>query len=250
MSFDLHRQLQMRYAGDRGACEVEIEGGFVADVLRDGVIHEVQTRAIGRIRGKIRSILDAWPVVVVLPVARNTVIVYCAGEPPVEYARRVSPKHGKPLDGFVEAVSLAKLLAHPNLSLEIVLADVNEYRVRRSEAELALMQRRRKRRRMRPPHWATINRRLAAVVETIRLDTPADGLRLLPKSLPFPFTTKMLADAAGLSRWHAAQAAYTLRHMQAIVPVRRTREGVWYTRAIAGGAGRPPRRTGRLKDGQ
>lgn len=219
----------MRYAGDDGACEVEIDGGFVADVLRHGVIYEIQTRALRRIRTKIAALLDTWPVVVVFPIARNTLIIRCDGNPPVERSRRLSPKHGCPLNAFAEAVSLARLLAHGNLSIEIALVDVEEVRVKRTEAEQERLRARRRRwRNRRGLEWATVDRRLVVLHETIRLDTPADGLRLLPESLPNPFTTKMLGERAGLSRWRAAQVAYTLRHLGALAVTKRTKEGLWY----------------------
>jgi len=231
MAFDLHHQLQERYArtqytGEGGCCEVPLDGGFLADVVRDGVVYEIQMRALYKVRTKIAAVIENWPVVIIYPIARKTVIVYCEGEPPVERARRLSPKHGAPLDAFAEAVWLAKLLAHPNLSLEIVLVDVEDFRVRRAEENPS---KRRRRRRRRPRGWTTINRRMTAMHGAIRLDTPGDGVRLLPEDLPRPFTSRLLSEATGLPRHRAWQITYTLRHIGALTPVRRTKEGVWYT---------------------
>ena len=233
MPFDLHRQLQEWYAANGGVLEVPFNGGFVADVLRHGVIYEIQTRALRHIRSKIASLLEEWPVVVVLPIARNTTIIQHTGNPLVECGRRSSPKHGTPLDAFAEAVSLAKLLAHQNLALEIALVDVEEFRVKRTgEEQERLRKRRRRWRNRRGLEWATTNRRLVAVHETIRLDTPTDGLRLLPDALPNPFTVRMLSDVSGLSRWRAGQIAYTLRHLGALTVSTRTKDGLWYTPTV------------------
>lgn len=232
MPFDLHLQMQERYAGDTGQCEAQI-GTFRADVLRDGVIYEIQTRNLRSIRGKICGLLDDWPVVIVFPVAVSTVFVYCDGDPLEEVRRRTSPKRGTPLDAFEEMVSLASVLAHCNLSVEIPLVTVEEMRRRRTEQEIARMRKRRKRRRNSVPEWETVNRRITGFEDVLRLDIPSDGLRFIPEDVPERFTSKMLGEAVGLVAWKARRITYTLRHLGTIVQHERTKDGYWYTRADA-----------------
>ena len=229
MAFDLHHQLQEIYADDSGECEVTV-GASRVDVLRDGVVYEIQTNGLYQIRRKIACLLDDWPVVIVHPVARKTVFVYCEGDPPTEARRRTGPRTGSVLDAFAETVSVAKLLAHPNLSLELPLIDVEDIRRRTTDEEKERIRKRRKRRRNSLPDWTTINRRLITVHEVIRLDIPADGVQLLPNELPDEFTSRILGDAIRLSAWRARQVSYTLRHMGSIEQVRRTKDGIWYRR--------------------
>ena len=232
MPFELHTQLQNLYAGQNGKCEVRLDldgTPFVADVVRDGVIYEVQTHKIRSIRHKILAFLNDWPVVVVYPVARNTLIIYHEGDPPLEDRRRMSPRHATALDAFVEASALAKLLPHPNMSLEIPLVSVEEVRVRSREDDAS----RRRRRRWRKREWTTIDRRMVELHDTVRLDTQSDGLELLPESLPDSFTSMMLSEAAGLPVRRARAVTYTLHGAGSLIRTHRTKEGYWYSRNTA-----------------
>lgn len=229
MSFDLHNQLQQHYADEPANCEVTI-GNARVDVLAHGVIYEIQTHGLYQIRRKVSRLLDEWPVIIVHPVPRKTVFVYCEGDPPVETRRRTGPRTGSVLDAFAETVSVAKLLAHPNFSLELAIVDVEDIRRRYTDAEKAQIRKRRKRRRFSIPDWTTFNRRLTKLHEIIHLDTPADGVKLLPETLPDEFTSKMLGEEVGITAWRARQVTYTLRHMESIEQTRRTKEGIWYRR--------------------
>ena len=44
---------------------------FVADIMRDGCITEIQTRAFDRLRKKLAAFLPNCPVTVVFPIAEN-----------------------------------------------------------------------------------------------------------------------------------------------------------------------------------
>ena len=62
-----------------------------------------------------------------------------------------------------------------------------------------------------PRVWLRIDRRLLEVVETIRVDTPADLLGLLPSDLPTPFTSADIAVASRRPKHLAMRAAYCLQ---------------------------------------
>jgi len=224
MPFDLHRQLQELYAGEDGQREVRINGSFVADVVRHGVIYEIQTRKLSNIKSKITSLLETTPIVIVYPVSVHTTIVHCDGADLRECDRRPSPKQGQALDAFSETVYLAHLLAHPNMALEILLVDTEDIRIK-GDPHAAT---RRRRRRRRHSEWTTVNRRLTATHGRVRLDTPEDGLQLLPPAVKFPFCTRDLANATGASLSRAQQILYTLFHMGALRRVGRTRSGWSY----------------------
>ncbi len=235
MPFDLHRQLQELYAGEDGQREVRINGSFVADVVRHGVIYEIQTRRLSNIKSKIASLLETTPIVIVYPVSVHTTIIHCDAADLHECSRRPSPKQGDVLDAFNETVYLAHLLAHPNMALEIVLVDTEDIRIKGDPHATT----RRRRRRRRHSEWTTVNRRLTAIHKQIRLDTPADGLQLLPSIVEFPFCTRDLADATATSLARAQQILYTLFHMGALRRVRRTRSG-WKYEPAQTDHGHPP----------
>ena len=63
----LHAALKQDYLGESGLAEVPF-GGFVADVVRDGVIYEVQTSSFSGLGRKMLALADLSPVVLVHPI--------------------------------------------------------------------------------------------------------------------------------------------------------------------------------------
>jgi hypothetical protein len=143
-------------------------------------------------------------VVFPIPALRRIVRVDDQGE--VVSVRR-SARKGTPLDLFDRLVSWPTLVAHPNLTIELLLCD--EDHVRGPEAG-----RSRSGRRTRDPG----QRRLNAVIERIALQTPADALALLPvEALSAPFTTRQLAAQLGTTRILATRIIYCLRALDLVV---------------------------------
>ena len=193
----LHRALKERYAVAGSETERVIDG-FVTDVVADGRIVEIQTGAFGPLRHKLTRLLDAHPVTLVHPIARDRYIVKTADDPALPPTRRMSPKHGSVFDVFSALVGIPLLLAHPNLTLEIVMTVEEEVRAPR--------ERPRWRRR-----WTRIDRRLVDVVETHAIASMADLFALVDARLPETFTTNDIAMAMKSTRSLAQQAAYCFR---------------------------------------
>mgnify|MGYP000976285991 CR=1 FL=1 len=106
MPTELHLALQQHYAGADGEIEVDL-GRYRADVLRGGVIYEVQTGNFTAIRDKVKSLARKHSVVVVYPVPRDKLIVHIDPETGDELRARKSPKHGRPIDIFEHLVAAA-----------------------------------------------------------------------------------------------------------------------------------------------
>ena len=195
----LHRALKERYAVAGSETEQVIDG-FVTDVVADGRIVEVQTGSFGPLRNKLLRLLDAYPVTLVHPVARDRYIVRPAADPALPATRRRSPKHGSVFDVFPALVSIPSLLAHPNLTLEVVMTVEDEVRAPRE-----------RRRRRWGRDWSRVDRRLVDVVETHAFASMADLFALVDPKLPETFTTNDVAAAMRSTRGVAQQAAYCFR---------------------------------------
>ncbi|MXW29433.1 MAG: hypothetical protein F4X54_01600 [Chloroflexi bacterium] len=193
----LHRALKERYAVDGSETEQVIDG-FVTDVVADGRIVEIQTGSFGPLRNKLTRLLDAHPVTLAHPVARDRYLVKVGDDPALPPTRRRSPKHGSVFDVFSALVSIPSLLAHPNLTLEVVMTVEEEVRAPR------------KRRHWRRD-WSRIDRRLVDVVETHTIASMADLFALVDARLPETFTTNDVAAAMKSTRGLAQQAAYCFR---------------------------------------
>lgn len=195
---DLHAALKAAYAepGDRIEAPV---GGYVADILRGDLCIEVQTGSFGALRAKLAALLATHRVLLVYPVASSKWIALydAAGERLLR--RRRSPRRGQPLELFAELVYLGELLAHPGLSYEVALVEVEE--VRRDDGRGS----------WRRKGVSIDQRHLLRLVATQRFAGP-DGLAaVLPAELPDPFTNRQLAGSLGVGRRLAGKITYSLR---------------------------------------
>ena len=219
----LHAALKLRYAGDDGELEVPVDG-YIVDIVRDGLLIEVQTASFSSMRRKLGALVESHPVLLVHPVPQRTWIVKApkpdalAGTPDAKPSRRLSPKRGSVLTLFDELVSFPTLMAHPNFAIDVVLT---------LEDQLRHYDRRRAWRRR---GWVIDDRVLLEVVETRRFSDPADFLSLLPDDLPPRFTTADLASLLRLPRRLAQRMAYCLRELDLIHELSRSGRGVVYGR--------------------
>jgi hypothetical protein len=224
----LHATLKASYAATLAGARVEAAvDGYVVDIAGDDEIVEIQTGSFASARRKLERLLAGHRIVLVHPIAMEKRIVLVDGDG-VVVRRRRSPKRGRPLDLFEPLVHLPGILAHPGFRLELVLTSEDEIRgpipdgVRYRHART----------------WWRLDRRLVEVLETIRIDTPADLLRLLPSGMPDPFTTSDLVAAAGCSKRLAMRAVYSLERSAAIERVARRGRFVVY-RTLPGSAAGP-----------
>lgn len=208
METSLHRDLKKLYAGDGAQTEVVLDR-FRIDAVSGGQLIEIQHGSLSAIRDKIRKLCDRHQVLVVKPiVARKTLIKQHAPEGRV-LSRRLSPKRGKLLDIFDELVYFTRVFPHPNLTLEVVLVEVEEWRYPGHG----------RRRRWRRNDQVVADQKLLSVGESIRLEQAADLMRLMPGGLPKQFHTGHLAELVGIRRHVAQRIAYCLREMRAVEQV-------------------------------
>jgi hypothetical protein len=210
----LHAALKEWYRVDGDEVEVPLDG-FVIDLVRDGLLIEIQTRGFASMRKKLDRLLDSHSFRLVYPVPAEKWIVKL-DDSGSEVSRRRSPKRGIPADVCAELVSFPSLLSHPNFTLEVALTVEDE--IRRPDAKKG----------WRRGGYVIEERRLVAVRETIEFDSAEALLDLLPEGLPDPFTTADLADGLGRSRHLAQEVAYCLRVSGAVGTVGRDKRGILY----------------------
>ncbi len=216
----LHAALKAWYAGATGQLEVPVDG-YVVDVVRGHQLIEVQTQSFSSIKDKLRALSQAYHVMLVFPIARETWLVKAPRPGAIDRKprRRKSPKRGRVEALFVELVSFPELIWRSTFSLEV--AFTREEELRHYDP----------RRGWRNRGWVTDDRLLLEVVETRRFSTAADFAPLLPVALPATFTTADLADALGRSRRLAQKMAYCLREMAVIEAVGYRRRAILYQRS-------------------
>ena len=199
MPTELHLALQQHYAGTDGETEVPVRG-YRADVLREGIIYEVQLRSFGKIRRKLEQLTRQRRVVLVYPVPLRKFVV-CVDADGQELRARRSPKRGAMTEVFDEVLRVADLLARKRLELEVVLTVERE--LRRDDGAGSWRRR----------GVSLVGRELVEVVEARRFSQVSDFLELLPEGLPAQFTVRDLAECGKLRRVLAGRMAYALRKM-------------------------------------
>ena len=124
--YSLHAGIKEWYSVLGGQVEVKVDD-FIVDVLKDGLLIEIQTRNLSAIKKKLGKLLLANQVRLVYPIARVKWIVYVSNSGEFVRKRR-SPKKGKIIDLFIEMLHLSDLINDKNFSFEVFLIEEEELR--------------------------------------------------------------------------------------------------------------------------
>jgi hypothetical protein len=213
----LHAALKTLLAKPTDKLEVEVEG-YVADILRDDLIIEIQTRSFSKIRKKLINLLDQYSVQLVYPIPSEKWIIKVEQDGETQISRRKSPKRGVVEDIFTELVSFPSLIQESNFSVEVLLTQEEE--IRKYEPNRA----------WRRKGWVTQERRLLDVIDRMHLCNPRDFAALLPESIQDEFTSTDLASAMNQRSRLGGQMAYCLREMDAIKVVGKRGRAYLYSR--------------------
>jgi hypothetical protein len=212
----LHAALKRWHAQEGDRIEEPVDG-FVIDLVRDGVLIEIQTRGFSSLKRKLARLLEEHAVRVVHPIAVEKWIVKLDASGRV-ISRRRSPRRGAAFDLFRELVSFPELIVHPGMTLEVLLT--REEEVRRFDG----------RRGWRRRGWVVEERRLLEAVDRLVVDSPRALAALLPAGLPAEFTTADLAAALGRNRRLAQQMTYCLHRVGVITRVGKDGNAIRYCR--------------------
>lgn len=188
----LHAALKAYYEPDAESREISL-GGFVADIVGEDGIIEIQTRGFERLRDKLTAFLEAARVTVVYPIVQKRWLCWVDPETGEVEPKKKSPKKEILFDVFPELYKIKKHMQHPNFTLRLAVLESTDYKYLDGYGEKKKIR-------------ATRGERIPdALLDEITLRTPADYLALIPE-LPEPFTTKDLAKAVK-RKISAAQAA-------------------------------------------
>ncbi len=199
----LHASIKDLYITGDAQTEVEVDG-FVIDVVRDGLLIDVQTRNFSKIKSKLRTLFKNHPVRLVYPIPNEKWIVRQSPDGLKELSRRRSPKQGSFLDLFDELIRIPRFIAHSNFSIEVLL--IKEEEIRQQDGKGSWRRR----------GWSIVDRRLIEVVDKRLYEKPADFLHMIPEDLERPFLNSDLVESLGISVRIAQRMTYCLRKMNAI----------------------------------
>jgi hypothetical protein len=196
----LHAALKRRYAGENGCTEISIDS-FVCDAVReDGEIVEIQTGSFAPLGPKVTALAKKARVRIVHPVSESRTIETYSQEGTLLRSRK-SPKRGSCWDLFAALVYAPHLARTPGIAIEVALVEDSETRVDDGRGS------------WRRKGVSIVDRQLTAVRGTFLFSTVADYARLLPETLPSPFSVSDLAKAAKIKPDLARKSLYVLTRL-------------------------------------
>ncbi len=199
----VHAVLKYFENSDEDCHEIPLEGR-IADIYDGSLITEVQTANMGVMRDKLDAFLPLHRVRIVHPVPCRKWVIWVDPETGEVGKRNRSPQVGSFFSAFRELYRISSYLNHPNLEIELLLIDMEEYRLRDGWSRDG----------KRGSH--RYDRMPLSLEGRMLLTRPEDYLQFLPLTLEEPFTAAQLADA-----WHyrgraVSQATVVLRRLGVI----------------------------------
>lgn len=201
--YSLHAEIKEWYSSVEDQVEVKVDD-FIVDIVREGLLIEIQTINLSAIKKKLEKLLLTNPVRLVYPIAKVKWIVYVTNSGEF-VGKRKSPKHGEIIDLFTEVVYLSDLFNDENFSFEVLLIEEEELRCNDGKGS------------WRRKGASVKDRKLLKVVDTILFENRRDFLKFLPVNLNESFTNRVLANKLGISVRLAQKITYCLRKMKIII---------------------------------
>lgn len=204
MERTLHAELKRLLEPDETRHEVRYKG-YIADILNEDGIIEVQARSFERLRGKLSCFLaDVW-VTLVFPAVRQKWLVWVDPETGETTKKRRSPKAGTVCSALPELYKIKPLLCHDNLRVLIIPVDVVDYR---SLTGWSADKKRGSTRMERIP---------VSFGDAVTLDHAGDYRKLIPAALAEPFTAAAFGSQAKLNSRNTWYALSLLTDMGVLV---------------------------------
>lgn len=199
----VHAVLKYYYAPKEIYHEHKI-GSYVADILIDGEIIEIQTRNFNTLRRKLDAFLPDHEVTIVFPVAHNKWLRWIDEETGEISEKRKSPKTGSLYAIIPELYRIKNYLKDPHIHFTISLIDVVESRLLNGWSED-------KKKGSTRDDGIPIG-----IYDEIHILDAKDYLKLLPESLPELFTSKDYKRCAKISQHDAVIGLNILYYMEVI----------------------------------
>lgn len=199
----VHAVLKNFYEPNPSFQEIPVEN-FVADILRDNEIIEIQTRAFQKLRRKLDTFLELYPVTIVYPIIHTKWLFWIDEQTGEVTKKRKSPKTGTIYDAIPELYKIKMYLNHPNLHLCLVLIDAEEYRLLNGWS------------RDRKKGSTRYDRIPKELVDEYFIGGKSDYTCLIPDGLSEDYTSQDFAKAAHIPLGYA-QTTLTILHYIGVV---------------------------------
>lgn len=207
-----------RYLEPRSQFHEQKVDGFVADIMAEGEILEIQTGGFNRLRRKLEEFLPKYEVTIAYPIPASKWVNWLDPDTGEITSRRKSPKSGTYYQAFAELYKIKQYLLHPCLHLRLFLIDMEEYRL------LNGWSRDRKR------GSSRYDRIPLGLVDELMINGPEDYKCLVPESLPEQFLSIDYRKETRLTLNRAQTALNVLAHVGAVCKIGKQGKSILYRR--------------------
>jgi hypothetical protein len=217
----LHAVLKLYIEPRQENHEIKV-GRYVADIMNEEGITEVQTRNFNAFRKKLACFLVNYKVTVVYPIAQIKWLTWIDTETGQATAKRKSPKTGRPYDIFAELYRIKQLLQHPNLSFRICMLEMQELRYLNGWSK------------DKKKGSSRCDRIPSDIISEVIIRSKDDYQKLIPGELPQRFTAKDYRKCSGLTIGAAQTALNVLFAVGAVDRTDKIVNAFVYERNLSG----------------
>ncbi len=196
-------------------------GKYVADILYEGEVIEIQTAGFDRLRNKLNEFLKTYDVTIVYPIPREKWINWINEESGELKERRKSPKKGSRYDCFHELYKIKMYLNHPNLHLRLMMIDTEEYRIANG--------------------WSKDGKRGSTrfdriplqIAEDLYINTVEEYALFIPEELTKDFTSKDYKRCTKLTQKNAQTGLHILNYLNVVERIGKSGNSFIYQRTVS-----------------
>ena len=196
----LHAVLKRYYEPHECNHEVRL-GSYIADIVGENGVIEIQTRQFGNLLKKLECFLEFCSVTVVYPIAGIKYLSWIDTDTGEVTSRRKSPKKGNIYDALPELYRIKYTLDNPNMHLRLCILELEETRY------LNGWSRDKKR------GSSRCDRIPVRMIEEVCIDSPQDHRMFIPEGLPEEYTSRDLSKAAKIPLDRAQTALNLLTYL-------------------------------------
>lgn len=183
----LHAVLKLYFEPHKENHEVKV-GNFVADIVCERGVIEIQTRQFNRLLSKLECFLEYCDVTVVYPVIRNKYLSWINMDTGEVSSKRRSPKKGTIYDSIQELYKIKYTLDNPRMNLCICILDADETRYLNGWSKDG------------KKGSTRCDRIPTELAEEVYFNNIYDYRKFIPEGLPEQYTSSDLAKAAKISK--------------------------------------------------
>jgi len=191
-------------------------GGFVADIVSEKGIIEIQTRQFNKLLKKLNAFLEVCEVTIVYPIAEIKWLHWIDLETGETSKKRKSNRKGMPCDIFFELYKIKSVLKNPRLKLCICMLEIEEYRYLNGWSK------------DKKKGSSRCDRIPVNIFNEINIEYTEDYKKLIPDGLAKEFSAKDFAKKSRLSVSHSQIALNVLNFLEVVTRIGKKRNAFIY----------------------